>query len=190
MKEDKKDNLGFINDNGSKILKVINRTDSSIFFNIRKICKVKELNDIIVINQLNSDLTININTEKPTIIVTDNEDYNSTYLLDIVVSFLEVYDDMEFMKKISGTDIVYIDYIPMRLMLSNNLEIKNETIKKICEKIINNNICIKTYIEKLLPPSLLTVNKNLNDFGILQENNLHVLNGSDILDAFKYLYKL
>jgi hypothetical protein len=194
------DELGFQTGLGEcKFQTIHNKKLDNLFeFNIFKLDNIQMLNDIIIMDNLLTNGLVNpenIKTEMPTIIITDNENYNSTYLLDIFKEWISECEDENILEKLSNTAIIYIDRVELRLILSDNYVIRTLTIEDIYNNFKTNNIDLtpdsyKDHLERMLPPSIFTINPELKDVGFMKEEALHILNESDAIDSFKYLYQI
>jgi hypothetical protein len=114
--------------------------------NIKKLTSIEEIEKYFNINILDEDNTPQIVCENKVLIIFDNENYNETYLLDIVLEYLSTHSWLK-----ENIEIIYIDNFDLRVIL-------------FAEKAYNkfwaeNNIPPHSEFEKnFLTPGLMTIN--------------------------------
>lgn len=117
---------------------------------------------------LNEDKTPKINTERKTIIVLDNKDWNETYLIDKVSQVLKQQNYTP-----GNYDLIYVDSIKARMFVQN----PNFTdVKKFEEEGFEKNE---------LRPAIIVINPNKNV--IVAQFESFVLEPSQIIRLFNWL---
>lgn len=154
------------------------KIDNSLLekLNIQKVESLEVLfNSLINLNDLDENLMPKIVTEKTTLVIFDNEDYNETYLIDLVKNYLEnnkISDKIEI-KYIDNLDIrlkIFAPKIQMQLFDNKNNPTKRKEIEK----------------ANAIPAFMLILPKT-NSIEIVKESFISVLNAEDVKNCFKIL---
>lgn len=120
--------------------------------NISRINKFEELKKYFDVDSVDKDGTPKITAEHKVVIIVDNKDFNETYIIDLIDSYLEKHPSVA-----NNVTFLYIDDIDVKKqLLAKNI---NTTIK------LNDKTFEKTY----LTPCILTINPIENQFNHFPE---------------------
>ena len=125
--------------------------------NIKRLDSFENLIKYFDVTQLDEDSTPKIMCENKVLIIFDNENYNETYILDIVLEYLKTHQWIK-----DNVEIIYIDNFDVRVKLFAE--------KKYNEFWDANNIPSHSEFEKnYLRPGLMTINPIENQLSFYPE---------------------
>ncbi len=137
---------------------------------VQKIDEFDKLTELFDLNQLDDEGTPSIVTERKTLIIFDNVDFNETYLIDVVNEFIKNNPNSINLDEV---DIFYIDDFQIKKdLFAPSVEI-DKNAKKIFEK------------EHLIP-CLITLNPVENTFAIFKEQ-LQIITKEALKNIFTWL---
>lgn len=128
-------------------------------FGIEKIDNAEKLKSLFDLNHLDEDFVPKIVTDKNTLIIFDNEDFNEAVLLDLINEYL-VSKCKE--KKYKPAQIFYINKLEIRLMLfQKDLKIDGIDLSLIPKR--------KELEKTKLNTSMITINPSKSEINVFEE---------------------
>lgn len=141
-------------------------------FNITKVETLEFLfANLLNLNYLDDNLMPQIVTKNSSLIIFDNEDYNETYLIDLVKEYLEANSIPTAIK------IYYCDSLEIRLKIFKPKELENVTL-------FTND---RKEIERKIVPGFMLLFPKHNSVETVMESILHVLDKDDVRNIFEKL---
>lgn len=145
---------------------------------IIKIDTLEKFFEIVNLNELDEDLQPKIVTKDKSLIIFDNEDYNETYLIDLIKNHLENNKVSESIK------IFYIDKLEIRLKVFAPKKLTE--FEGLLFDVQNQPINRKDYEKGLNPGFMIIIPKN-NTISIFKETMINIISQNNVTDMFKIL---
>jgi len=119
-------------------------------YKIIKLNEFEKFSEYFDLTTLDEDGTPKIECEHKVVIIFDNEEYNETYLLDVIAEYLKNHSWIA-----ENIAFVYVDNFELRMKLFG---------KKLFDEMVESGLMVKKEFEKkYLPPCIMTINPIENE---------------------------